>query len=345
MGHELEVRSAAWPILAAGVIVPATALWIGRIIRTHSWPVMSEFEVALALHAKALALIGLASTVGAIAMTRKALRQPVTATLALPFGLVAMALTFVGFGKAAAFAWPLCGLAVVVVTMGFVARTLRDERALLEIDDPAAGSELFTIRGAIRELRASIRTAGVYWRRIPLRARMLTGVVALLGCGWGAIHYWRGYVRDHASYDRATIALAQLPTSNANELMPAPVNGPNMNPSVPVTSKVERVNNKFWVEATLDSNGEAIIPMAGFKTLPENWRATLAIEMVSSDPLGFVGENNEVRYLSSTSPRMELAIDACKGTKALSVHVEQPHSPGQKVTFWVVPTLTLATCH
>jgi hypothetical protein len=345
MGHDLEVRSAAWPILAAGVIVPATALWIGRIIRTHSWPVMSEFEVALAMHAKALALIGLASTVGAIAMTRKALRQPVTATLALPFGLVATAVTFVGFAKGNSFAWALCGVAVVVVAMGFIARTLRDERALLEIDDPAAGSELFTIRGALRELRASVRTAGVYWRRVPLRARMLTGVVALLGCGWGAIHYWRGYVRDHASYDKATIALAQHPQVDVNELMPAPINPPNVNPNVPVTSKVDRIGNRFWVEAMLDANGEAVIPMAGFKTLPENWRATLAIEMVSSDPLGFVGENNEVRYLSSTSPRMELAIDACKGSRALSVHVEQPHSPNKKITFWVVPTLTLATCH
>ncbi|MEP6864851.1 MAG: hypothetical protein ABJE66_29795 [Deltaproteobacteria bacterium] len=345
MGHDLEVRSAAWPILAAGVIVPATALWIGRIIRTHSWPVMSEFEVALAMHAKALALIGLASTAGAIAMTRKALRQPVTATLALPFGLVATAVTFVGFAKGTSYAWALCGVAVVVVTMGFIARTLRDERALLEIDDPAAGSELFTIRGALRELRASVRTAGVYWRRVPLRARMLTGVVALLGCAWGAVHYWRGYVRDHASYDKVTVALAQHPQLDVNELMPAPVNAPNPNPNAPVTSKVDRIGNRFWVEAMLDANGEAVIPMAGFKTLPENWHATLAIEMVSSDPLGFVGENNEVRYLSSTSPRMELAIDACKGARALAVRVQQPHSPNKKITFWVVPTLTLATCH
>jgi hypothetical protein len=345
MGHELEVRSAAWPILAAGVIVPATALWIGRIIRTHSWPVMSEFEVALAMHAKALALIGLTSAVGAIAMTRKLLRQPIVATLALPFGFITLALTLVGFAKGSSLAWPLAGWAVLIITVGFIVRTLRAERALLEIDDPAAGSELFTIKGALRELRASVRTAGVYWRRVPLRARMLTGVVALLGCGWGAIHYWRGYVRDHASYDKAAIALAQHPQIDVNELMPAPVNAANPSPNVPVTSKVDRIGNRFWVEAMLDANGEAVIPMAGFKTLPENWRATLAIEMVSSDPLGFVGENNDVRYLSSTSPRMELAIDACKGARPLSIHVEQPHSPNKKITFWVVPTLTLATCH
>jgi hypothetical protein len=342
MGHQLEVKSAAWPIIAAGVLVPATALWIGRIIRTHAWPVMSEFEVALAMHAKALALIGFASTIGAIAMTRKALRQPVIATLALPFGLVATAVTFVGFAKAAPLAWAVCGLAVVVTAIGLVARTLRAERALLEIDDPAAGSELFTIRGALRELRAHVRTAGVYWRRVPMRTRMVTAVVALLGCGWGAIHYWRGYVHDH-DRDQRVFAVTQAPQIDINELTPSPQSAP-INPKVAPAFKVDRVGNRFRVEAMLDANGEAVIPMIGFKTLPENWRATLSIEMVGDDPLGFVGEANDVRYLSSTNPRTELTIDACRGTKALAVRVQQPHSPGKNIMFWVVPTLTVATC-
>ncbi|MEO6773804.1 MAG: hypothetical protein ABI467_12430 [Kofleriaceae bacterium] len=337
MGLELEVRSAAWPILAAGVIVPATALWAARILRTHTWPVMSDFEVALAIHAKALALIGLASTIGAIAMTRKALRRPVIATLALPVGAVATALTFVAFGRSAGAAWLLCGGAVVVTAIGLVARKLRAERALLEIDDPAAGSELFTIRGAIRELRAGLVTAAAHWRRVPLRLRMATGVVALLGCTWGAVHYWRGY-----AHGPVTVAIAN-PLPTVGELMPVAQNLP-INPVVASTIKVDRIGSRFWVEALLDANGDAVIPMIGFKTVPEGWRATLAIEMVSADPLGFVTETGDVHTLSPASPRTELTIDACTAPKALAVHVEQPRSPGKKIVFWVVPTLTVATC-
>jgi len=104
MGHRLEVKSAAWPILAAGVIVPATALWLGRLARTHAWPVMSEFEVGVAAHAKAFALIGFTSTINAITITHKALHQPTIASLALPFGTISSAITIAAFAKASSFA-------------------------------------------------------------------------------------------------------------------------------------------------------------------------------------------------------------------------------------------------
>lgn len=341
MGHRLEVRSAAWPILAVGVLAPATALWLGRLVRTHAWPVMSEFEIGLAMHAKTLALIGFASTIGAIAMTRKALRQPVTATLALPFGAVASGLTVVGFWKGSALAWVLCGISVVIVAIGLVARTLRKERTLLEVEDPAAGSELFTIRGAIREVRAQLATARGYWRRVPIRYRMLTGVVALLGCSWGAVHYWRGYA--HAQkLEAAYAAIAPTAQIAPNELMPASPTAPNarINP----TTKVDRIGGRFWVETQLDANGEAVIPMVGFSGLPAGWRATLDLELVSHDPLGFVTEANDVRYISPESPRMQLAVDACSTSKSLALHVQQPHTPNHKITFWLVPTLTVATC-
>jgi hypothetical protein len=344
MGHRLEVKSAAWPILAAGVIVPATALWLGRLARTHAWPVMSEFELGVAAHAKALALIGFASTIGAIAMTRKALRQPVVATLALPFGFAATALTVVGFWKGSSFAWLLCGLSVVVVAIGLVARTLREERSLLEVDDPAAGSELFTIRGAIREVRTQLAAARTHWHRLPARYRMGTCLVALAGCTWGAVHYWRGYAhaqKAEAAYNAAIAPTAQL---EPNDLTPAMPQAPNAMVK-PTTSKIDRIGSRFWVEATLDANGDAVIPMVGFKTLPEGWRATLDLELVSHDPLGFITESNDVRYLSSDSPKMQLSVDACSGNKLLAVHVTQPHAPNKKITFWVVPTLTVATCH
>jgi len=342
MGHRLEVKSAAWPILAAGVIVPATALWLGRLARTHAWPVMSEFEVGVAAHAKAFALIGFASTIGAIAMTRKALRQPAIASLALPFGAISSAITIAAFAKASSFAWVLCGLSVVVLAIGLIARTLRKERSLLEVDDPAAGSELFTIRGAIREVRAQLATARAHWHKLPTRYRMMTCLVALVGCTWGAVHYWRGYAhaqKAEAAYNAAIMPTAQI---EPNELMPAAP----ANPTVKPTSKVERIGSKFWVEAQLDANGDAVIPMVGFKTLPEGWRATLDIDLVSHDALGFITDTNETRYLlSSDSPRTQLVFDACTGNKPLAVHVTQPHTPNQKITFWVVPTLTVATCH
>src|SRR5207237_1169219 len=82
---------AAWPILAAALLVPATALWFAQMIRVHGWPV-AEYEDNVVLHARALAAIGGAGALAAIALTRKRMRQPAVGLIALPAAVLALTL-------------------------------------------------------------------------------------------------------------------------------------------------------------------------------------------------------------------------------------------------------------
>jgi hypothetical protein len=332
MGHDLEVRSAAWPIIAASVLVPATALWMARGVRTHGWPVMSEFEASLALHAKALALIGVAGAVGAIAMTRKATRLPAVGTVLTPLGLTVGVVAIAGFAMSSGWAWLLCGVAVVVAGIGMIARTLHKERALLEVDDPAAGSELFTIRGMLREIRSSIAAVrAALGQRVSKRTWILIGAATLAGTV--------GVMKLQPK--RMGPGYAQVPLLAMAKLEPAPVpiNGQVLEPY-----QVSRIGGKFVVEATLDHDGQLDVPMTGFQTLPLNWRATLAVELASPGTVGILNDSQNITYLSATSPKTFVTIEACSKNRPLVLHLQQEHAANQKVMLYVVPTLTVATC-
>ena len=340
MGHQLEVRSAAWPVLAAGVVLPATALWFARMLRTHGWPVMSEFEASLTLHAKTLALIGFAGAIAAMTMTRKAMRQPHIAMLALPFGLVASAATVVGFMKSASFAWVLCGVGVVTVSIGLVARTLRDERALLEVEDPAAGSELFTIRGMIRQIRESLVATKQALSFIKRRYWLIGGSLAAV-----ALIFTGGNMLLNARHqaNEAKAALATMPTAQVKQqLIPL---APPSSTDKPTPYKVQRSGNRFRVEATLNDHGEITVPMVGFATVPESWSASLDIQLASSGPIGLVSDDGAVKFLSSANPTAHLVIDACDGNRPLAVSLKQDHAAGQQVVLYVSPKLEVANCN
>ena len=338
MGHELEVRSAAWPVLAAGVVLPATALWFARMLRTHGWPVMSEFEASLTLHAKTLAMIGFAGAIAAMAMTRKGLRQPFVAMIALPYGLLASGLTVVGFMKSAPFAWVLCGMGVVTVSIGLVVRTLRDERALLEVEDPATGSELFTIRGMIRQMRESIVAAKQAMSFVKRKYWLIGGsltALALIATGGSML------VKARHQAETAKAVLATMPQVATNQLIPL---APPSASDTPTAYRVERSGNRFRVEATLDSKGEITVPMVGFATVPESWSASLDIQLASQSPIGLVNDG-AVKSLTSASPTAHLVINACEGNRPLAIHLKQDHSPGEKVVLYVSPKLEVADCN
>jgi hypothetical protein len=172
MAHRLEVRSAALPVLAAGVLLPVTALYLGAAIRAGGWPVIADFEAAVTLHAKPLALLGVAGAASAIAMTKRAMRLPSVAPL-----LFALAIVTAGLSVAVT-AW-LVPVALIIGACALVVRKLRIERELLDTDDPAAGSEVFTIRGALRGLRASIAPVVARVRSIKPIWVLVTGLLAI----------------------------------------------------------------------------------------------------------------------------------------------------------------------
>ena len=93
------------------------------------------------MHANMLLACAALGGVLAIVMTQ-ALRAPARVA---PF---ATALAFDAGIAAFDDAW-LVPIAMLVATVAVVVRKLRNERDLLEAEDPAAGSEIFTIRGFI----------------------------------------------------------------------------------------------------------------------------------------------------------------------------------------------------
>src|SRR5687767_10439963 len=112
MAHRLEVRSAALPVLAAGVLLPVTALYIGAAIKAGGWPVIAEFEALVAVQAKKLILCGVAGVVLAFALTRRATRLPLVAPLM--FGTATLA---AGVGALTSRFW----IVPVAIVMAYVA--------------------------------------------------------------------------------------------------------------------------------------------------------------------------------------------------------------------------------
>ncbi len=332
MGRDLEVRSAAWPLLAASVILPATALWIARGVRTHGWPVMSELEQGIALHAKPLLMIGLAGLVGSIVMTRKFARLPVVATMLIPFGALAGALTIAGFAKSLAWAWPMSGVAVLAMGTGLIVRTLREERALLEVEDPAAGSELFTIRGLLRELRSGVVIVASHLVKLSTRQRAVVAAVVTVGIGAGFV--------VHARHDAVRAGRAAELQHVSPPLVPAIQN----DFPIDLPYSVVRNGDRFEVDATLEGR-DLIVPMIGFSEIPLNWSATLEVTIDTGD-VGVVvdGKTTNLSHDHRAGEQvLQFTIAACRGNQPLALHLVQT-TTATRVKLFVVPTLTVAHC-
>ena len=190
---------------------------------------------------------------------------------------------------------------------------------------------------------SSARTSGP--RRVlaprSLRARMVTGVVALLGCTWGAVHYWRGYVRGQ----RATAALASpaAPRRSSNELATRCRRRRRTRPTAG-DDKVDRSRQP------VPGRGDARRERRGGD--PDGRLQDAARELArdardrdgaAASPLGFVTESNDVRYLSSTNPAWSSRSTRARARRR-SRCTSSSRTPGQGITFWVVPTLTVASC-
>src|SRR5262249_40278841 len=135
MAHRLEVTSAALPVLAAGVLLPVTALYLGAAVRAAGWPVIAEFEAAVTNHAMHLIACAGVGGVLAIAMTKRMARLPIVTPLV---GAAALSCAVAGV---VASAW-LVPVGSILAVFALVVRRLRIEREQLQAEDPAAGSEV-----------------------------------------------------------------------------------------------------------------------------------------------------------------------------------------------------------
>jgi hypothetical protein len=362
MGHRLEVGSAAWPIAAAGAIAPATVLWLSLLVRDRAYVPVARLEDAIAGHAWALGAFAIAGALAAVVMTRRAARKPLVAIVLAPVAVGAFATSVLATGMDGA--WIYGSLAAISAVGAVIVRRLRRERTLIDVADPAAGSELFTIRGAIRALRAGLaRTraglaamvAGV--QRAGRGTHLVISAIAAIAAATivAATMFSRSTPRDDDAA-RARLSAMPHPTAVAS-VQPAPSPSPEHPlalptppPPSPSPFHVEAAAGSFWYEVTLDDHGNAWLPIVDVTTLPRGWQAELDVELVSPDrERGIRVTVDEASTDASVElgPRgrvTKLTIDACLQPKALGFAVAAPHLARKRVTLRVSPVVHVGSC-
>lgn len=321
MAHKLEVRSSAWPVAALAMLLPATALYIYYGVKAGGWPSIAVYEAALAAQSKKLALIGGFGTLAAIFVTRRSLRLPVVAP-------VAAGVTLLGTGVAMAVKPWLVLIAIVGLSVAYVAFRLKRERAQLETDDPAAGAEIFTWKGFWQSTRATIATVNAKLPRRPKQIAMIA-----LGMAVIALFLFRG----HKAPAAPPTIVAQAPTIAPKELITT-----NSGASFKVSPTGD---GAFKVDLTIVDDKGIDITFPGIGFVPRGWTARLAAQQLGpmlSDsmsasmvaPGGFV----TIYGTSETS----FSVSACdEEAKPFTLHV---NAPAGTYSLRVTPVLEPAGC-
>ena len=319
MAHRREVASSTWFVLGTAIVVPPTALYLLEGIAARGWPQMAGFEHALAAHANAFVSYAVAGVLGALVMTVRASREP---RAAFPMFAAALAIVVAAFAVRSPEA---CGLALVPATMGLIVRRLRRERAAIAAEDPAAGSELFSFRHALRGLWSGVRMVA----RSASTPQALRGIVALvvLGAGWQYMH------RSKAASQHAV-----RPTTE----QAAPVAPMLLVPHDGAHYTIHPQAHGYDVDVDLDGNSVEIEGIGGLASIPENWRAQVDVAVQGGRVLvtPFLEDAAEI-----VDGNYQFAKDACNnevvplGLRVVPVGTTAPH-----VTIHVTPTLTPTDC-
>lgn len=324
MAHRLEVRSAALPVLAAGVLLPVTALYVAAIFRTGGWPVIAAFETEVAVNAKKLIACGGIAAVIAVVMTKRAARLPAVAP-------TTMVLALAGVGVAALTSVWLVPLALIVATVGVVVRRLRIERDLLQAEDPAAGSEIFTIRGFIQQLRTS--AAAVIARVKQVRARRVIIGAMVPAAMLGGLILMMQHKSKHTPLPQ-TAAIGMK-----SHAAPIASVGPSGAKTIVETMGAGRL------KITLDLVDDCVVDLpalAGLSSVPAMWNAAVKIEQFEGIALEVSPFGAEALQAVSIGTPLSISRANC-GSFAEPLGLRIKGQAGHYVLY-VEPVLTPAGC-
>ena len=328
MAHRLEVRSASLPVVAAGVLLPVTALFIGAAVRVHGWPAFADFEAMIARHAKHLIEVaGVALALGFV-LTKRPARLPAAAPT---MGTLAILTA----GGAALWSVWLVPVALVVATVGLVVRKLRKERELLEAEDPAAGSEIFTIRGFFRSLRQSIAPVFARLRQVKPIWVLVAGILAIAG-------YTALKVVDTKQELSHREALA-VAAAAAKE--PYSAHTPPRNTS-PTGSRanVEMIGDgRIKIDIDLADDKPLDVPaLAGLRFLPHGWRARTTIALSAGQALNVSVAGDPMESLEYTHDVTQ-ASENCAMDFPAGFDLRVQGAAGH-YTMYVTPVVTPTSC-
>ncbi len=319
MAHRREVASAAWPVLGAALAIPPILMYVAQAVRERSWPVMSTFERALGSHGSLFVAYGVAGFVGALAMTRRPTRAPGAFN-----ALVAIAVAWIGAAIAIR-STALGAVAVVPMTMALVVRRLRVERTSIAAHDPAAGSELFSVRDVLRATWAKLRVIGRY-AGAPATLRTTIALVLVAG-GWHYMHRAKPLER------------VATPSAVQDVVQPAPTFQ-----VAAATPSAHATMHDGVLSFDLDLAGKPVVVqrLAELAQIPPGWAATIDVH-VEGDRVAVTPFASETPVPIEDVHRFER--DACYGHNVeLALTVAPTRPTPSHVTVYVTPRLAPAEC-
>ena len=327
MAHRLEVRSSTLPILAAAVLLPVTALYAVASWRAHGWPVIADFEAAVATNAMKLIACAGGGMVLALAMTKRATRLPIVAPMA---AIVAVACIGVAVGIKTMWLIPP---ALLLGTMALVVRRLRIERDKLQAEDPAAGSEIFTIRGFIRQMRASGAAVIARVNKISRRRKIIIGATLAASVLGGSL------MIQSKKHKRQQAAQAAVSAAMVRKAIQTPTVTPTGS-----RSQVEPMGDgRLKVTLDLADDKPLVIPsLNGLSSVPPMWTATVRIEQEAGTDLSVSAFGPEDALPVSITNAQETTRSNCD-IDQLPLGLNVKGQPGHYVLY-VKPVLTPAGC-
>lgn len=343
MAHRLEVGSAALPVAAAAFVLPATLIYLAQAIAVKGWPSTAEYETNLAMSGTPLLYAALAGVIAAIVMTRAWARREglvvVTAAAALLFGALAAG-TLVQ--RELELTWIFATASVLAGAIAFVNFRLGRERKALEINDPAAGSELFTLAG----VWSSIKSLGASARRhvTPRGVAGLTAFGILLVCAGGRINIAGSSVTKTAASVPRVSAVAQ------NTVAPAVPGKSSLVKWAPTADGRIRYDIRF-----VDNKPLEFRELYGMLNIPQGWKARVAISISEYTALPgglavhpFPGSLETVPlHLGNGATEHRFSISACESDMPLGLSLTPDGTWPEgtvEVSLLVEPQLELANC-
>jgi hypothetical protein len=339
MAHRLEVASAALPIAAAALVLPATLVYIAHALYAKGWPSTMAYESNLAEVGSALAVAGVAGVIAAVTMTRRAARSPRVATpawfIAVAMGVIA-AVALVK--RELPVTWLCTVVSVISGSIAFINGRLAKERAALEVNDPAAGSELFTLRGFIDACKRNVASARAHITPAMVVASCAFGV--LLVCAGGPVPSGKAA----ASAQRMHPITLSVPTAQAAQL------GTSSYEATPSTDGRLRITATF-----VDGKPISVVGLNGIAVVPKNWKARVVVSLDKSDLPGqvavtpFAGDDTVAAlHMGGDALEQRFTTGVCDEDEqqlGLSL-VPDPTWPAgtYTATFLVEPSLELALC-
>jgi hypothetical protein len=321
MAHAREVSSAAMPVLAAALVGPATLAYIGLAIRVHGWPANRVIEHAMQEHSGSLVIAGVLGVIAMTAVLTQRMRSP---SVAVPMGVVAVTAILVAALTKSDLASAVAAIAGIIAIN---TRTLRIERAWIETDDPAAGTELFVaIRRRLAEARRfAVANKGMIALIVIASSLALTGPAKL---PFDVPHNTEPPML-RAAFQRA--------------VQPQPVDAPHVRDTPEVTKTIRRLPyGVIEVEVTFTGNE---VEVASGLTIPAGWDARVEAHIDYERSTRGEYDLDTFGHFSPTYPFRVITPTVCATQRSLPLPLVIHTAPGtHHVVLVLRPSLTAAGC-